>query len=463
MKKIAFLSFDWDFRIVSEYYLGLQDVVKDRRDIQVVIYNAYGMYYVSLLPKENTFEVFSLFDPNDYDAVIIQGNRTWPPERRQKIVDKVVACGKPVVSINYDLSGAHSIGTNNYQEEYELVLRVLKDSGCQHPAFVNGLRTSVEAQDRARGYRDACEELGIEDARFFQANWQKEAGIVTAKKMLRKPDDLPDVVFCCNDDLAVGVQETLQQAGVRVPEDVRVTGFDNRDISDRAQPRITTIDRDYATIARTSLDMLEKLMAGEDVPQKVYSPAKHILADSCGYPARSDAERLNDFRDSGNASERFFEVLGNFQFTVLSAKSIYAILENCEQFAQELDCPNVYLTLQDSFLHSDPLLGATAADSVSHLVARKGRVAGMSCDREHVYASYTGNRILPSELTFGGSLYMVSSLRHSEGCIGTIVTEGVPTAVRYGFAAYFLTVLSNALVAAKKSELLAELRQRLNG
>lgn len=119
------------------------------------------------------------------------------------------------------------------------------------PPFVNGLKTSAEAQARAQGFRDACAHLGIKDVRFYQANWQMEAGVVTAKKILCQRFDLPDVIFCCNDDLAVGVSQTLQEAGIRVPEDVLITGFDNREIGQRATPRITTIDRDYRTIACT--------------------------------------------------------------------------------------------------------------------------------------------------------------------------------------------------------------------
>lgn len=145
MKRIAFLSFDWDYKIVSEYYLGLQKHLAKRRGVQVVIFNAFGNYYASHLPKQSTFEIFSLYDPTDYDGLLIQGNRTWPPELRQKVVDKTVAAGKPVVSINYDLEGALTVGTNNYREEYELVLRVLRDHHCTKPAFVNGLKTSVEA------------------------------------------------------------------------------------------------------------------------------------------------------------------------------------------------------------------------------------------------------------------------------------------------------------------------------
>ena len=456
MKRIAFLSFDWDYQIVSEYYLGLQDRLRDRTDLQVVIFSAFGHYYASHKPEASTFEVFRLCRIEEYDGLLIQGNRTWPPELRQQLVDRAVALGKPVVSINYDLKGAHCVGTNNYQEEYELVSRVLQDRGCTHPAFVNGLRTSAEAAARAQAYRDACADQGITDVRFFQANWQTEAGVVTAKKMLRRPGNLPDVIFCCNDDLAFGVQTTLQEAGVRVPEDVMITGFDNREISRQATPRITTIDRDYRTIAATALDAIERLMAGEELPQQVFSPAKHLMSASCGYPGESDERQMDALVEANRSFKRFYEVLGTYQYAVTGCDSLYTILENCELFTHELDCDNAFLSLNDSYLRFGEGEGKDVGvyGPTSHLMVRKDRSPSSTCDREHIYASYPSERLLPPEIPLSRPIYLVCPLRHNDMCVGMVVTEGVPSVIHYGFLAFFLTMLSASIEAARKSRLL---------
>lgn len=461
MKRVAFLSFDWDYTVVSEYYLGLQDHLKKRSDIRLVIFNAFGLHTMAHTPKESYFEIFTLFDPADYDGILIQGNRTWPPELRQQVVDEVIALGKPVVSINYDLAGAHCVGTDNYQEEFDFVTRIIIERGCKHPAFVNGLRTSIEAQDRARAYRDACERLGIKDVRFYQANWQMEAGVVTAKKMLHKPNDLPDVIFCCNDDLAVGVQETLRDAGIHVPESVMVAGFDNSEIGQTAQPRISTIDRDYRSIAETSLRTLVRLMEGGDVPTQVHSPAKHILAESCRYRTQNDDTHPQGKRAATDDLRRFFSVLAEFQHAVLDANTLYAVLENCEEFAEKLDCPSVCLSLNDSFMCADVPEDATSYAPTSHLVAYKQEGSTLHCDGNHVYAAYATRDILPPEMPSNRHLYMVSPLRHNNICVGTVVTEGVPKSISYGLGAYHLSMLASAIVAARKNELLQAAYARL--
>ena len=164
MKRAAFLSFDWNYVIMSEYYEGMKAYLDEHAGTQLVIFNAFGSY-ASYQYEEGACEIFSLCDPEDYDGFIIQGNRAWPPEMRQRVADEILALHKPVVSINYELKGTHYVGTDNYQAMYGLVHKVLVEKSCKRPAFVNGLATSVEARARAKAYRDACAMCFIEEPR----------------------------------------------------------------------------------------------------------------------------------------------------------------------------------------------------------------------------------------------------------------------------------------------------------
>ncbi len=139
---------------------------------------------------------------------------------------------------------------------------------------------------------------------------------------------------------------------------------------------------------------------------------------------------------------------------ILEAESLFTILENCEMFARELDCPNVFLSLNGDFVDSDHPEDAKTYGPTSLLVARKGRTTTMRCDGEHVYARYATSTLLPPEVPLDRSLYMVTPLRHNETCVGMLVTEGVPSDTSNGLNAFFLTVLSSSLMAARKSALL---------
>ena len=167
MIRIAFLSYDWDYEIMAAYYEGMNSLVEVTPDLQLVIFHSYGQYENFAL-QEGAFELFSLCDLQAYDGFIIQGNRMWPPDLRQDLVDRMRALGKPVVSVNYQLKGACFVGTSSYDAMYELAARLLHDRAVRRPAFVNGLARSHEAQDRKRGFLDACAEAGIDDPTEYE-------------------------------------------------------------------------------------------------------------------------------------------------------------------------------------------------------------------------------------------------------------------------------------------------------
>lgn len=462
MKRIAFLSFDWDYEIISRYYLGMQEYMRDRTDLQLVIFSAFGHYYVSHEPEEGSFQIFTLFNASKFDGMIIQGNRTWPPELRQQIVNRVVAQGKPVVSINYELEGAYYVGTNNYEAMYGLVSKVIKDWQCKKPLFVNGLATSVEAQARAQAYRDACAALGVEDARFHQANWQIEEGVATAELLLQHKDDLPDVAFCCNDDLAVGLTETLQKHGVRIPDDIMVSGFDNREISLGTNPRITTIDRDYFTIGQTAIRVLEELLAGGNPSRHTASPVRYVLAESCRYSTTPDEMIASDIYTLDNSLKQFYEVLSQFQSSVLSAGSFETIFSDCERYAQFIKCPNIYLCVNDRYLRFDADQSAEVYGPIMHLMGFYGNAIAKSCDLKHIYSSYLTEHLLPPEVPMDKSVYTVLPLRHNAACIGMVVTEGVSPIMRHGFLTFFLSLLSGSIESVQKKEMLKAANSRLD-
>ncbi len=463
MKKVAFLSFDWDYEIMSLYYQGMQECLEEYGSVQLVIFNAFGEYE-SHETEEGAVQIFALCDYHDYDGFIIQGNRAWPPSMRKKCAEDICALHKPLVSISYELPGAHYVGTNNYDAMYVMVERIITEWGCRKPAFVNGLSTSLEAQDRARGFLDACATLGVTDARFYEGNWHMDAGKQAALQMLERSDDLPDVVFCCNDNLALGVQLTLQEHGVRIPDDVRITGFDNREIASNAKPRITTIDRDYATVGYTALETVVRLMRGDEVPTKVSSPVRYVFSESCGYESDAETENaiLERVQSTQLALTHFYRVLRRFQPAVLDAESMQEILEVCDKFLHELGCPNVYLVVNDDYVEFDATRTATAYGTSSTLKVHCSTTTSLTHDKEYGFTRFLTKQILPPEAAMRRPLYIVYPLRHDATCIGFLVTEGLSPLMEHGFLVIILKLISCSIENMRKKEVLQNLNLRLD-
>ncbi len=462
MNKIAFLSFDWNYQIISGYYKGMVKYLQSHDDMRLFIFNGFGKYG-NYEPEDGSFEVFTLCHLQEYDGIILQGNRSWPVRLRQNIVDAAKKLHKPVISLNYELDGAYYVGTNNYDAMKGLVERVLSENRFKDPVFINGLMTSVEAQDRKQAFLDACKAHGYMNPAIYQGNWQMEEGMRIGQQMIDE-NHIPDMIFCCNDDLAAGVIETFRENNIHVPQDVCISGFDNRDISMRTNPRITTIDRDYENIGYTALKTMRSILKGEEVENQIFSDVRYILSESCGFINDSETKEMwtSIYYHMDTALKDFYEMLTKFQPEVLNADSISEILHVCETYFPSIGCPDVYLNINDDYLEYEVSANVTHYSNRSNLMAHFGKPLGFSYDYKHFYKKFDTKHLLPEMVEMDQSLYMIYPLRQNTICIGYMITEGLSPSLEYGFLNIILTLISSAIESARKKEILQRVNSRLD-
>jgi DNA-binding LacI/PurR family transcriptional regulator len=98
---------------------------------------------------------------------------------------------------------------------------------------------------------------------------------------LLRADAAPDAAFCFSDELALGALRAVVDAGLRVPEDVALVGFDDVEDGRFAVPRLTTISPDKDGIARLALRSLHERLAGDESPARVVTaPHRLVVRES---------------------------------------------------------------------------------------------------------------------------------------------------------------------------------------
>jgi LacI family transcriptional regulator, repressor for deo operon, udp, cdd, tsx, nupC, and nupG len=140
--------------------------------------------------------------------------------------------------------------------------------------------TGETAQLRTRGYvlahqdhgRDVDPSLVIPTRRFHFSD-----GMQAMEQLLAHPEGRPDAVFCYNDLVALGAIRALLAAGLRVPEDVAVVGFDDVEAGRYNTPSLTTIAPDKRAIARLAVERLVARLGGETDGDPVELWAGHEL------------------------------------------------------------------------------------------------------------------------------------------------------------------------------------------
>ena len=184
---------------------------------------------------------------------------------------KLLEFGIPIVVVNNH--AAEEYRYSIYHDDVDgsrQVARHLIDLGHKKIAYLGNSLSGRITQDRLTGYRQEMESAGlsIPDEYVFEVpGGGPEDGLSALDHFLDLPDR-PSALFCFNDLMAIGVLKGLQAAGIRVPEDFSVVGFDNILLSAYTNPPLTTLDQPKryigAEAARLILELLDQV-AGENV------------------------------------------------------------------------------------------------------------------------------------------------------------------------------------------------------
>ncbi|MEV7871808.1 LacI family DNA-binding transcriptional regulator [Streptomyces sp. NPDC088124] len=174
----------------------------------------------------------------------------------------------------------------NADGERALARHLIEDHGLRRLAFVGGDADSPDAEARFSGFREACREAGlpVPDAPDLRAGMMTRAeGARAAEQLLDRPGDRPEAMLFANDQMAVGALRALDGRGVRVPEDIAVTGFDGIPLSRIVQPALTTVRQPIRQLGEQAVELLvQRLGDSERAPVSLMLPVSVVRRASCG-------------------------------------------------------------------------------------------------------------------------------------------------------------------------------------
>ena len=189
----------------------------------------------------------------------------------------------PIILLNkrsYDFS----VGTDNIDSARQAVEHLL-GLGHRRIAYIGGSRSKEESAERRAGYEQALIDHGIclEPSLIVEGDGWSEGGRRSMHQLLALPSP-PTAVFCFNDLTASGVLLAAYGAGVRIPQDLSVVGFDDSSLASLLVPPLTTVAQQSDQIARLALQMALDLMEGNTSPTRVTLTGKLVTRESTASP-----------------------------------------------------------------------------------------------------------------------------------------------------------------------------------
>jgi LacI family transcriptional regulator len=211
------------------------------------------------------------------DGLILTATRMADPLLARMAVGEIplVIVGRP------DVDGLSYVDADN-RGGARTAARHLTDLGHERIGLIGAPVTTTAGLDRLSGFVEALEERGLSihpDLRQ-DGDFSTESGY---RAMQRLIPHRPDAVFAANDSMAAGALRALHEAGVRVPEDIALMGFDGLPASERAIPPLTTIRQPVMETGARAVQMLNELIDGEPAePLVEIMPVELVVRGSCG-------------------------------------------------------------------------------------------------------------------------------------------------------------------------------------
>lgn len=156
--------------------------------------------------------------------------------------------------------------------------------GHKRIGVISGLKDNPHAIDRLEGYKEAIAEAGIpfEKDLIAEGDFTMWSGLNAAFQFCNMKNR-PTAIFSMNDEMAIGAMQTLKNQGIRIPEDISVTGFDDIAYAKYSDPSLTTISQPAEEMGKMAMDMLLKVIEGEPLSQReCVLPTEFIIRKSTG-------------------------------------------------------------------------------------------------------------------------------------------------------------------------------------
>jgi LacI family transcriptional regulator len=216
-------------------------------------------------------------------AVVLVGSRSDNTAAREALRAELHAftrSGGRAACIGQDLLGVDTVLPEN-RAGAEALARALAALGHRRFAVLAGPRSLLTGQDRTSGFRDGLNawSVTLDPARVVHGDLSRDGGYAAMSEILAAGEPLPDCVFAVSDIMAVGALARLRAAGIDVPGDIALAGFDDISTLRDVYPPLTTVRLPLKRLGETAA----RLVLGDDAPRRprvVPVPGEVVLRES---------------------------------------------------------------------------------------------------------------------------------------------------------------------------------------
>lgn len=334
-KKIALLCCGWHDDFIMDFVEGMKSALEPE-STDIYIFGCYNYSEFSGYPNYTGYSIYKLINYEDYDGIIILADLINNARVLEKERLRILQSGKPAVSINASLNGISCIKVNNYSGAYELVDHLIKKHGAKNLAHLSGRETSVDIAERYKAFRFALQDNNIK-INMNQVHTITTSSYTDAYEFgidyFKTGNPLPDAFVCANDLIALGLINAANESGVKVPERLKIVGYDNLLKGQCSTPALTSVDGKARLLGSEAVKFL--FAQKKDVENiKIQSSA--VYRNTCGCDYATDCSEQSKFSTEilaeTKSKDDFTQQLQVLDEVFTESADVFTLLTNLEIF-----------------------------------------------------------------------------------------------------------------------------------
>lgn len=212
------------------------------------------------------------------DGILVQSGQIG-----DQLIDRLVDSNMPLVIVGrpFHTDGVSYIDVDNVDATYHAVNYLIR-LGYKRIGTISGPPNSTVSLDRKEGYTKALAEQGwnVDESLVAEGDFTEASGYYAMQQLLAAK---PDAIFAASDLMALGAMRAIRDAGLSVPDDVALVGFDDLPIAARADCPLTTVRQPIIEFGNKAVEaLLDLIENGIEPARHIVMDTELMIRDSCG-------------------------------------------------------------------------------------------------------------------------------------------------------------------------------------
>ena len=333
-RRIAVLGCGWSSYFVKDFIHGMMRAVEGK-NIDIYVFNTYNYVEYSGFPNSTGFSIFNLINYEEFDGIVILSDLIGNARVLEHERLRILKSKKPAISINKKMQGICCLRVDNYSGMYDALAHLIKMHNVSDIAYLSGKEQSVDISERYKAYMEVLKDNNItfdKEKVYTIDSCDYHCAYRFFDDYVKSGKKLPQAFCCANDLLAMALLKVCLENKIKVPEQLKIVGFDNITEAQCTKPSLTTV-KSCADLL--GVEAVTRLIRGVNPMQVLNVKSTPIFRNTCGcsYSVTSEQNLFAlNILDDANKKEEFDSHLETLGEIFTEAADVFTLLTNLENF-----------------------------------------------------------------------------------------------------------------------------------